>query len=175
MPVAQSLKWLLGTRGACLAALAATVYAQPFRPLVFVGSSMHPTYRNGEMTLTVPAGAPLERGDVVVIERPDGPIVKRVVLLPGDPVLEVRSFGRWKKAFAMRPLMRPQNVKRFRFVPVPEGMVYVLGDNIGQSTDSRDFGPVPIASVTRKVYRARPAASARARDFESQARLGRTW
>lgn len=156
MPVLSSLKWLLGTRGVLLCGCAAAVCAQPLRPLVFVGTSMSPTYRNSDIAVTLPFDGNVERGDIVVIERPDGVIVKRIAMVPGDPVLKVRTlFGEWKDAFCMTQL-RPLKKDRVRIDRVPEGVVYVLGDNLPGSTDSRAFGPVAVSEITRKVYRPRP-------------------
>jgi len=39
-------------------------------------------------------------------------------------------------------------------------MVYVVGDNTTASVDSRQFGPVPIASVLGRVRNAPPLAEA---------------
>jgi len=37
--------------------------------------------------------------------------------------------------------------------PVPEGQVYLLGDNAPMSRDSRTWGPVPLSSLVGRVYR----------------------
>lgn len=156
MPILATFKWFLGVRGVLLCGCAAAVYAQPFRPLVVVGESMTPTYHSGEITMTVPIRGEIRRGDIVVVDRPEGPIVKRVAMIPGDPMLQVRTFfGPWKDAFGMAHA-GPQKKDRVRYVPVPEGTVYVLGDNLQGSSDSRSFGPVSVTQISRKVYRPRP-------------------
>lgn len=156
MAVLSSLKWFVGTRGALLFGCAAAVYAQPFRPVVFVGQSMSPTYHTGEVAITVPFDGTVRRGDVVVIDRPDGTIVKRIAMVPGDPILKVRTlFGEWRDAFCINQ-ERPEKRNRVRVDKVSEGFVYVLGDNLPGSTDSRSFGAVPMSEITRKVYRPRP-------------------
>ncbi|MGV3616662.1 MAG: signal peptidase I [Fimbriimonas sp.] len=154
MPVLHSFKWIPGSRGVALLGFAALAYAQPFRPLVVVGSSMAPTYANGEIAVTVPAQGKVSRGDVVVVQRPDGAIVKRVALVPGDPILQVRGLHGWRNAFGMGHAGAMKN-DRLRYGKVPEGYVYVLGDNLPGSTDSRQFGPVSLSEVTRKVYQPR--------------------
>lgn len=37
------------------------------------------------------------------------------------------------------------------FVQVPEGHVYLAGDNLPWSRDSRNFGPVPLGLVNGKI------------------------
>ena len=37
------------------------------------------------------------------------------------------------------------------YVKVPEGHVWIAGDNAAASRDSRDYGPVPIALVHSRV------------------------
>lgn len=36
-------------------------------------------------------------------------------------------------------------------VTVPDGTVFVLGDNRGESIDSRSYGPVPLEAVVGRV------------------------
>lgn len=175
MPVMSSLKWFVGTRGMVVGACAAAIYAQPMRPLVFVGQSMSPTYHNGEVTMTVPFDGAVKRGDVVVIEREGETIVKRVALVPGDPIMQVRSLsGTWRDAFCLGQL-KPEKRNRVRHTVVPEGMVYVLGDNLQGSTDSRAFGPVQLSQITRKVYGARPGGPGEEFVAVKTYRQMRTW
>jgi mitochondrial inner membrane protease subunit 1 len=81
-------------------------------------------------------GRPLALGDIAVFRDPETPgrlLVKRVVGLAGD-----RSGPG---------------------TPLPEGSVYVEGDNLCASRDSRTFGPVPQGAVVGVAwYRYAPAA-----------------
>lgn len=54
---------------------------------------------------------------------------------------------------------QPSRVIVKRAVFVRDGQVFLLGDNPGHSTDSRQFGPVPLGTVIgRAVYRYAPAS-----------------
>jgi signal peptidase I len=132
---------------------------QPFRPLVFVGESMAPTYRSGEIAITVPTNGKFQRGDVVIIDMPDGPIVKRVAHLPGEEIIQVRLDDEWSDLTEVtEPLPEKIDGRRYRKYRISEGELYVLGDNRPVSLDSRDFGPVSMDLVTRKIMTPRVAA-----------------
>lgn len=129
---------------------------QPYRPLVFVGDSMSPTYRSGEFAITVPTNGEFHRGDVVIIEMPDGPIVKRVAHLPGEEITQVRLDGEWSDLTEItEPPASSVDGQRYRKFRIPEGEIYVLGDNRPVSLDSREFGPVAMERVTRKIMQPR--------------------
>lgn len=127
--------------------------------MVFVGGSMEPTYRSGQIAMTVRTDGRFQRGDVVVVQRPEGPIVKRVAFVPGDPLMQVSSAQGWITVLYPAKL-RKAHPKGIRYVPVPEGQVYVIGDNLALSYDSRDFGPVSLKSITAEVVNAIPPGKA---------------
>ncbi len=139
------------------ALLSAAVAAQPLRPMVVVGPSMSPTYASGQVLWTVPVDRPLRRGDVVVAEGPDGPVVKRVALLAGDRRQQWRDRSGWTDTTVFNVPRRPsaRTQARLRNTVVPSGTVFLLGDNLDRSVDSRTFGPVPIDRVLRLVVGAR--------------------
>jgi signal peptidase I len=102
----------------------------------------------------------INRGDLIVFERPadEGPgqvkdLIKRVVGLPGERI-EARS-GR--VLVDQQPLPEPYlgaDVRTTDFEPlvVPDGHVFVMGDNRGDSRDSRFFGPLPEELVIGRAF-----------------------
>ncbi|KAL5203544.1 hypothetical protein ABZP36_008415 [Zizania latifolia] len=79
-------------------------------------------------------------GDVVLLISPENPrkmVAKRVLGMEGD---------------AVTYLVDPGNSESSKTVVVPEGHVWVQGDNIYASIDSRQFGPVPYGLITGKIF-----------------------
>lgn len=144
--------------GAVALGLAGLV-AQPRRVAIVIGSSMEPTYHSGEVLLTKPLDRPLRHGDVVVVNGPDGPILKRVALLPGDCRTQWYNLNGWTDATTVGRPVKERSKARVRRLPIPAGSVFLLGDNLESSIDSRAFGPVPIESIRGLVLSARPPAT----------------
>lgn len=120
-------------------------------------SSMAPTLQRGDRILVDKIAYDLHgvhRGDVVVFrstqallcgQPAEKYLVKRVIGLPGD---RLRSVGNTIYVDG-RPLNQPWLPKNDPLGPaippttVPPGQYYVLGDNRGDSCDSRFWGTVP--------------------------------
>jgi signal peptidase I len=118
---------------------------------------MQPTYADHEFAIASKDVDVLRRGDVVVVDGPNGPIIKRIAYLPGDKIKYVFFGGEWMIGSdrALRTLKHPEKFPA-RTVTVPLNHVYVLGDNWLVSIDSRQFGVVPIANITAKLPNAKP-------------------
>jgi len=111
----------------------------------------------------VPVGTP-KRGDIVVFIYPEDrskDFIKRLIGLPGD-VIEVRDKKillnglPWSDAHGVNVdnLIIPGSVQprdNFGPVKVPEGSLFVMGDNRDESYDSRFWGFVPMKDVLGKA------------------------
>ena len=123
-------------------------------PFTVSEGSMAPGVGAGDTVLVdrlTPRITGWHRGDVVTLHAPDGGlVVKRIVGLPGETVeLEdavVTVDG--------RPVAEPYadnshaDGEYTRPVTLAAGRYYVLGDNRGESVDSRDYGPVREGALT---------------------------
>lgn len=143
--------------------------------------SMIPTLVTGEHIMTVKLGQTMGRGDVVVFRYPIDPnvmFIKRIIAVGGDTVEEregqvilngqalVRarldepcslpegeSCTAWRETLDGRQykvvtLARESVLRPFT---VPADHVFVMGDNRGNSSDSRVWGPVPTKLVLGKA------------------------
>lgn len=92
-------------------------------------------------------------GDVVTLDDPDGVLpmlIKRVIAVGGQTIdlkdglvyVDGRALD---EPYVNGASTEPQSVEMP--VTVPEGCVWVMGDNRTNSTDSRTFGAQPISSV----------------------------
>jgi signal peptidase I len=84
-------------------------------------------------------------GDVVVVQHPErrGTVCKRVLGLPGDVVL--RSPTR-----IMRRASNDPPTRKILYI-VPDGHVWIEGDNSLNSSDSRVYGAIPAALIVGRV------------------------
>jgi signal peptidase I len=122
-------------------------------------ASMAPTLLPGEQVAVTPYSAPWRsepaRGDVVVfrsVDRPGEFLVKRVIALPGDHVEIRRGFVRLNGRALAEPYLASRSGNAD--VPpeiVPAGCVWVLGDNRGDSADSRRWGFLPREQIVGRA------------------------
>lgn len=100
------------------------------------------------------------RGDVVVFARlPSDPgqtrdLIKRVIGLPGDEV-EGRNNSVYINGLRLNePYLAPENMTFGDFGPldVPDGELFVMGDNRDNSIDSRRFGTIDISRAAGRAF-----------------------
>jgi signal peptidase I len=86
-----------------------------------------------------------QRGEIVAF-RHDGDaratFIKRVIGLPGDRIRVDRGDVFVNGVALSEPYVRFPDQRSFDEITIPQGSVYVLGDNRADSEDSRFFGPV---------------------------------
>ena len=113
-----------------------------------VGSSMYPTLHDGDLLLLQSIGYTPKQGDVVVLTKEfdaaDGPIVKRVIATGGQHVVidydagTVTVDGEVLDEPYINEFMVDPGMDSIHDVVVPEGSIFVMGDNRNHSSDSRD-------------------------------------
>ncbi len=129
-----------------------------FNTTYVLGNSMYPTLHERDRLFAnkIPLyfSGP-DRGDIVVLEAPDHPnkdYIKRVIGIGGDTVAIIDG-----KVYLNGELLKEDYIEEGAYThvysenywEVPEGYVFVLGDNReeGASKDSRYFGCVPLESI----------------------------
>lgn len=125
-----------------------------------VGSSMEPTYQNGNIILVdkffYKRSEP-EVNDIVVVEYPvsdnENQIIKRVVGIGGDHI-EVKDNHLYRNGEMIVEdyILETMDTEDFSY-DIPEGKIFVLGDNRNISVDSRMIGYVDFEDdVIGKVF-----------------------
>jgi signal peptidase I len=122
------------------------------------GSSMEPNLHTDQRLVVEKVSYhlhPPRRGDVVVIRMPErGPelLIKRVIALSGETI-EVRGGSVYINGEPLEEDYLPRKTTgTYGPSTVPEGNVFVMGDNRGASNDSRIFGPVPLDRVVGRAW-----------------------
>jgi signal peptidase I len=154
----EALEWL----EMLVLAVVLTVLIRTYElgPFVVDGPSMQPTLYTGERLfvnkLVYHFRTPAQ-GDVVVFQYPPEPwrdFVKRVIGVPGDTVSisDGRVFVNGQAI--NEPYLDTVTYGDYPETKVPEGTLFVLGDNRNFSMDSRDpsVGFVPIKNVLGKAW-----------------------
>jgi signal peptidase I len=86
----------------------------------------------------------------------DTNFIKRIIGLPGDrlKVIKGRAYinGKELKEPYIRPDASCPICNEPREITIPPGHFFMMGDNRGQSDDSRDWGPVPKGWIIGKAF-----------------------
>ena len=158
------VEWAVVIVGAILVAfLVKTFLVQAFE---IPSPSMEMTLVKGDRVLVNKLSYDLHdvnRGDVIVFTRPaslsggpDDPkdLIKRVIGRPGDTVQSRDGKVYVNGRLLEEPYLQKGVVTDGMDEPVtvPEGHVWVMGDNRGDSADSRVFGPVPEDTIVGRAF-----------------------
>ena len=116
------------------------------------GPSMQPNFYVGYRVMTEKISYHFHeprRGDVVLVERPsnEGNLIKRVIGLPGETIEVVNGQTFIDGQLLDEPWVKNVGGPGYPPAQIPEGQVFIMGDNRPNSRDSRSFGPVPIETI----------------------------
>lgn len=146
------------------ASIFVVIYLFLVQPHQVKGSSMFPTFKDGEYLLTdkVTYKTRLPKdGDVIVFKAPineNFDFIKRILGTPGDTLMvQDGHFVRNGKVLPEPYLPADYTTQPGQFLQegveftVPPGTVFAVGDNRSHSSDSRDWGPVPYQNIIGKA------------------------
>lgn len=143
----KSWKFIYGWLDSVVYALVAilVVFTVLFRVVGVNGDSMKPTLNHGDWLVVKAINTGYKAGDIVVVTQPNPlnePLIKRVVAVAGDTVdIDiVEGTVSINGKIINEPYILEPTQRRFDVafpVTVPEGCVFVMGDNRNNSLDSR--------------------------------------
>lgn len=147
------------------AAIASAIYLFVAQPHRVSGLSMFPNFHNGDYIitdkLTYRVSEP-ERGDVIVFKNPRNEaedFIKRIMGIPGDRVKVENGHVYVNDELLEEPYLKPDLVtnpgsylKDGQEETVEPGHFIVMGDNRGNSSDSREWGQITKGEIIGKVF-----------------------
>jgi signal peptidase I len=164
----SAIEWTLVIVGAVVVAL--VIKVTTVQAFYIPSASMEPTLQVGDRVLVNKWSYrvhDVNRGDIVVFERPPGEdsnikdLIKRVIGLPGETLTiednHVLINGKVLDEPYLPAGTLTQSVGTHGCAPadpcvVPEGEVFVMGDNRTNSKDSRYIGPIKESSIVGRAF-----------------------
>lgn len=163
-------EWVLVIVGAIALALIVKFFL--LQAFYIPSLSMYPTLHEGDRVLVNKLSYRLHdvnRGDVIVFERPASEtssnipdLIKRVVGLPGESVTidggsvfidgEKLDESYLPDGTVTSSANAPNKCTPQAPCVVPAGQVWVMGDNRGDSKDSRYFGPIDESTIVGRAF-----------------------
>lgn len=121
------------------------------------GNSMLPNFHNGDYIITNKLSlrfGPPERSQVIILQNPRNPnedFIKRVIALPNEHIKVSEGKVYINNQELQEPYL-PSGLKtqggaflgENEEITIPDNQYFVMGDNRGGSSDSREWGPIKL-------------------------------
>ena len=159
-PAREAIEWIAIIGGALLIAfIVKTFLLQAFS---IPSASMVPTLEINDRVLVNKLSYRLHdvhRGDLVVFDRPEGAasdvkhLIKRVIAVEGDTIESQGDSVIVNGTPVKEPYRRTASLgSPITHMTIPQGSVFVMGDNRTNSTDSRVFGPIDEDTIVGRAF-----------------------
>lgn len=141
------------------------IYLFLFQPHQVKGSSMDPSFIDAEYLLTDKITYRFrepKRGEVVIFTAPmnqDYEYIKRIIALPGETI-KIEGGNIFINGEKLEESYLPPQratltggfLREGQSLIMPEGRYFVIGDNRNHSSDSREWGTVPLESIIGRAW-----------------------
>ena len=139
--------------------IALMIYLFLGRAITVKGQSMEPNL-HGQQRLIIDLVSyrfrPPQRGEIIIFDVPESvseiPLIKRIMGIPGDTVETKQGAAYLNGQRLDEPYLAEMTMGRMIPRLVPEGHVFVLGDNRNHANDSRYFGMVPYDHIIGRAW-----------------------
>lgn len=113
------------------------------------GDSMDPTYYNKQLVFGRKGPIHVQTGDVVVFEYDDILRIKRIAGEPGDRITIKNNNVYVNNTDIGDP---SEAIVNDNYITLKDHEYFVLGDNLDNSIDSRDYGPIKKEQIKGKIF-----------------------
>ena len=128
----------------CIAVILFLIF---FKIIIVSGQSMAPTLDDGAILLISKVNSEYHKNDIIVFEKDDTTMIKRVIGVPGDTI-ELKDKCVYRNGIK---LQIDNDIDKSVIIELNKDEYFVVGDNYGDSYDSRNYGCINEQSIIGKV------------------------